>query len=339
MIDLYSDTHTLPTDAMRRAMANADVGDEQLGEDPTTNRLEDRIAELFDTEAALFLPSGSMCNKVAIASLTRPGDAVICDHQAHVMRFEGGGATVVSGVSFEPLVTENGHFTVEQVDSVMTGGSVYEPRTSLVALENTHNFAGGTVWPLDQYEAVAAAAKGAGASVYTDGARLLNAVTASGVSAAKWADPVDAIWLDFSKGLGAPAGAAIAGSRDFIDEANRFKYILGGAMRQSGVLTAAALHGLDHHVERMAEDHEHAARIGEALTNLGADVTPPESNMVFFDPSPLGLSPKAFVGAVADYGVRVHVVAGRVRAVAHLGVNSGEIDTAIEASRKVLGGL
>ena len=335
MIDLFSDTHTLPTDAMRRAMADAEVGDEQLGEDPTTNRLQERVAELFGKEAALFLPSGSMCNKVGVAVFTRPGDTVVCDHQAHVLRFEGGGATVVAGVAFEPLHTEDGHFGPEQVEAVMSPGSVYSSRTSLVTLENTHNLAGGTVWPVDRYEAVCAVAHDHGAKVHVDGARLLNAVATSGVPATRWAAPADTIWLDFSKGLGAPAGAAIAGSQAVIEEATRFKYLLGGAMRQSGMLTSAALHALDHHVDRLADDHANAARLGEGLRDLGVDVTPPESNMVYFDPSPKGLSSEAFVSALD--GVRMSIVAGRVRAVTHLGVTGDDIEVAISASARVLG--
>ncbi|HUG75579.1 MAG TPA: GntG family PLP-dependent aldolase [Acidimicrobiia bacterium] len=335
MIDLFSDTHTLPTDGMRAAIAAADVGDEQLGEDPTTAALEERVAGLLGKPAALFMPSGSMCNKVAVSALTRPGDAVVCDHRAHVFRFEGGGSAVLSGTVYEPLVTENGHFTVEQLESVMNPGSVYQPRTSLVALEQTHNFAGGTVWPLAQYDAVCAAARVHDASVYTDGARLLNAVAASGVPAARWAEPVDAIWLDFSKGLGAPAGAAIAGSEGFIEAARRFKYLYGGAMRQSGILTAAAIYALDHHVDRLADDNAHAARLGEGMRNLGLDVLPVETNMVFAAP-PAGMTTDTFVKGLATEGVRVSTISPtRVRMVTHLGVSGDDIDSAISAVSKV----
>src|SRR3990172_552628 len=201
MIDLFSDTHTIPGEGMRAAMAAAEVGDEQLGEDPTTNRLQDRVAQLLGKEAALLLPTGSMCNKVAVAAFTRPGDAVVCDHRAHVLRAEGGGSAALSGIVFEPIATERGHFTPDQLGAVLNPGNLYQPRTALVALEQTHNFAGGTVWPLEQYRAVADLAHHHGAAVFTDGARMLNAAAATGTTAAQWADPVDALWIDFSKGL------------------------------------------------------------------------------------------------------------------------------------------
>lgn len=336
MIDLFSDTHTLPTDGMRHAIAEAEVGDEQLGEDPTTRMLEERVAELLGKPAALFLPSGSMCNKVAVGALTRPGDALVCDHRAHVYRFEGGGPAALTGIVFEPIVTDDGHFTVDQLEAVMNPGSLYQPRTSLVALEQTHNFAGGTVWPFDQYSAVAAAARAAGASVYTDGARLLNAVVASGVAATRWAEPVDAVWIDFSKGLGAPAGAAIAGSADLIAGMNRFKYLLGGAMRQSGILTAAALYALDNHVERLADDHANALRLADGLETVGLEVQPPQSNMVFCVP-PAGMEAAGFVDALADEGVRIGALSpSRIRMVTHLGVSAADVDTAVAAVARVV---
>ncbi|HSM02229.1 MAG TPA: threonine aldolase family protein [Acidimicrobiia bacterium] len=330
MIDLHSDTHTLPTEGMRRAMASAEVGDEQLGEDPTTNRLQERVAELLGTDAALFMPTGSMCNKVAISALTRPGDAVICDHRAHVYRFESGGPAVLSSIIFEPIITDRGHFTPDQLRAVLNQGSLYQPPTSLVSLEQTHNFAGGTVWPIEQYEAVCDTARRAGASIYTDGARLLNAVAATGIGAPRWAGPVDAIWIDFSKGLGAPGGAAIAGSTEFIALANRFKYLYGGAMRQSGILAAAALYGLDHHLDQFALDNDNARRLAAGLAEVGLTVEEPESNMVFFRPPP-GYSLEAFVARMSDEGVRGIALAGRIRLVTHLDVTGEDVDRAVES--------
>jgi threonine aldolase len=315
---------------MRQAMAEAEVGDEQLGEDPTTRRLEERVAELLGKEAALFLPTGSMCNKVAISALTRAGDAVVCDHRAHVYRFEGGGPAILSAVVFEPIITAHGHFTPHQLEAVLNKVSVYQPRTSLVSLEQTHNFAGGTVWPINQYEAVCATARDFGAAVYTDGARLLNAVAATGVPAARWAAPVDAMWIDFSKGLGAPGGAAIAGSAEFIAGANRFKYLYGGAMRQSGILAAAALYGLDHNIEALARDQANAERLAKGLTELRLTVEDPESNMVFFHP-PEGEDLVEFAAALGAAGVRAAPVAGRIRLVTHLGVSAADIESAIDA--------
>lgn len=333
MIDLFSDTHTLPDDGMRRSMAEAEVGDAQLDEDPTTRRLEETVAEMLGTEAAMYMPTGAMCNKVAVAALTRPGDAVVCDHLAHVFRFEGGGPAALSGVVFEPIVTKRGIFTAEQLAAVMNPGNLYQPKTSLVSLEQTHNFAGGTVWSIDEYEAVCATAREHGAAIYTDGARLLNAVEASGVTADRWAAPVDAIWIDFSKGVGAPGGAAIAGSEEFLDAARRFTYMIGGALRQSGILAAAALYGLEHNVPRMAEDHSNARRLANGLADLGIDVAEPESNMVFCSPEG-GTQP--FIEAMAAEGVRIGVVAGRIRMVTHIGVSGADVEAVIAAARRVV---
>lgn len=328
-VDLFSDTHTLPTAAMRSAMANALVGDEQMGEDPTTRLLQDRVAELLDTEAALFLPTGSMCNKVGVAALTRPGDAVICDSMAHVLRFEGGGSAVLSGVVFEPLATEKGWFTPDQVEAVPIGGNVYQPRSALVTLENTNNFGGGTVWPIDVYEAVCATARERGSAVFTDGARLLNASAASGIVPSRWAASVDGLWIDLSKGLGCPGGAVLAGSAGFIAEANRFKYMFGGGLRQSGILAAAGVYALDHHLDRLTDDHVRAARFAEGLAALGYSVETPETNMAFFDPTPVGLTASEAVTRFVAQGVRVSVVAGRIRAVTHLDVDDAGIDAAL----------
>ncbi|RMH87235.1 MAG: low specificity L-threonine aldolase [Actinomyces sp.] len=337
MIDLGSDTATRPTPGMRRAMAEAEVGDEQRGEDPTTNRLQERVAELCGTEAALFLASGSLCNKVAVAALTRPGDSVLCDHRAHLYRWEAGGPAVTSGVMFDPVATDDGHFTAEQVRSRLQSGSKYVPRTALVALEQTHNFAGGTVWPLERYEAVCDAAHAGGASVLVDGARLLNAVVATGVPAHVWAAPTDAIWVDFSKGLGGPFGAALAGDGAFIEEAVRFQYVFGAALRQSGVIAAAALYALDHHVDRLAEDHARARTLAEGLAELGCRVADRvDTNLVYFDPTPAGLAPEPFCAALLDEGVRMGPVRGSVRAVTHLDIDDADITAALAAAARVL---
>jgi len=335
-VDLFSDTHTIPDAGMRRAMAEAEVGDEQLGEDPTTAALERRVSEMLGTEAAVLLPTGSMCNKVGVASLTRPGDAVVVDSMAHVLRFEGGGPAVLSGVVFEPIATTLGHFTPEQFLAVANVGSVYQSRTSLVCLEQTHNFAGGTVWPLARYRAVCDTAREFGAAVFTDGARLFNAVAASGIPAAEWAAPVDALWVDCSKAVGAPGGAVLAGSAEVVERATRFKYLFGGAMRQSGVLAAAALYGLDHNVPRLAEDHRRAADLAAGLASAGCDVQVPETNMVFFDPSPAGCAADRFVAEMGRRGVRTSTAAGRVRAVTHVGVDDEGIAAAVAAAEDLL---
>ena len=318
-------------------MADAELGDEQMGEDPTTRRLEETVAAMMGMDSAMYMPTGSMCNKVAVSALTKPGDALVCDHLAHVYRFEGGGSAVLSGIVFEPLATEKGIFTPEQLDAVMKPGSVYEPRTSLVSIEQTHNFGGGVVWSLEEYEAVCAMARQHGASIFTDGARLLNAVAASGVPADRWAAPVDAVWIDFSKGVGAPGGAAIAGSNEFIATAKRFKYLYGGALRQSGVLAAAALYGIEHNVPRMSDDHDHARILAAGLEETGLDVAAPESNMVFCDP-PSDMELQEFIAAMGSEGVRIGAVAGRIRMVTHVNVSTEDIRTAIQAARRVVGG-
>lgn len=337
MIDLFSDTHTLPDRGMRKAMAEADVGDEQLGEDPTTRRLEERVAEILGMKKAAFLPSGSMCNKVGISALTRPGDAVVCDHRAHLFRSEAGGSAVLSGIVYEPIATESGWFTAEQLGAALDPGSLYQPRTSVVSLEQTHNFAGGTVWPLDEYLAVCDLGRRSGARVHVDGARLFNAVVATGVPADRWAAPADSIWVDFSKGLGGPGGAAIAGSEEFIAEATRFKYMYGGAMRQSGILAAAALHGLEHNLDRLTEDHANAARLAGGLSEVGLAVSAPETNMVYFDPPP-GRTLGEFLDALRLEGVRASGIQGRVRMVTHLGVDDAAVAAAVTTVGRVVGG-
>ena len=335
LIDLFSDTHTLPSEGMRRAMAEAEVGDEQMGEDPTTRRLESTVAELLDVEAAMFMPTGSMCNKVAVAALTRPGDALVCDALAHVYRFEGGGSAVLTGTVFEPITTDKGIFTPEQLSAVMNPGSVYQPRTSVVSIEQTHNFGGGVVWGIEEYKAVCATARQHDAAVFTDGARLLNAVAATGVPAAAWAAPVDAVWIDCSKGVGAPGGAVISGSADFIETAKRFKYMYGGAMRQSGILAAAALYGLEHNGPRMAEDHENARVLAAGLAEAGLTVAEPESNMVFCDP-PASRGPNEFIAAMETEGIRIGAAAGRIRMVTHVGVTAPDIGDAVAAAQRAL---
>jgi threonine aldolase len=319
---------------MRRAIAEAEVGDDQKGEDPTVNRLQERVAELLGTEAALFLVSGTMCNNVAVAALTQRGDAVVVDRRAHLLRSEAGGAVVGSSVVLDQLDGERGHFTPEQLAAALHPGSLHVPPTRLVSLEQTHNFAGGTVWPLDQYRAVCAVAHGGGAAVHVDGARLPNAVVASGVPFRDWAAPVDSLWIDFTKGLGAPIGAVLAGGVDLIAEARRYKHVFGAAMRQAGIAAAGCLHALDHHVERLADDHASAARLGEGLADLGCRVDPVETNMVFFDPP--GGDAAGFLAGLADSGVRMGAVGGRVRAVTHLDVDAAGIDAALAAARSVL---
>jgi len=330
MIDLSSDTATRPTPAMRQAIATAEVGDEQRGEDPTVNELQRRVAELLGQEAALFAVTGTMCNRLGVASLTRPGDSVIIERDAHLLRYESGGPALMSGVVLEQIPGQRGAFTAEQLDAVITPGSVHIPATTLVALEQTHNLAGGAVWPLDQYRSVADLAHTRAVKVHVDGARLLNAVVASGVPAATWGGLVDSVWIDFTKGLGAPIGAVIAGPAPFIARCRRFKHLFGGAMRQAGIAAAGCLYALDHHVDRLADDHANAARLASGLAAAGMAVESPDTNMVYFDP-PDGWTVEAFEAALESRGVRMGPAGGRVRAVTHLDVGAADVEAAIEA--------
>ena len=250
---------------MRRAIAEAEVGDEQLREDPTVNRLQDAVAALVGKEAALFLPSGTMCNQIAFAVHCRPGDEILLHETAHPMLYEAGGAAATVGAIFRPLPGPRGMFTADQVRAALRPRVHYMPRSRVVSIEQTANIAGGVCWPLGQIEAVCAAARDAGLACHMDGARFLNAVVASGTPASTFAAPFDSIWIDLTKGLGAPVGAILAGSSPFIEEAWVYKQRYGGAMRQAGILAAAGLYALEHHVDRLAEDHDRARRLARGL--------------------------------------------------------------------------
>jgi threonine aldolase len=337
MIDLSSDTATRPTPAMRDAIASAEVGDEQRGEDPTVNELQRRVAELLGHEAALFAVTGTFCNRLAVAALTAPGDSVIIESNAHLLRYESGGPALMSGVLLEQVPGDRGTFTAEQLDQVITPGSAHISATTLVALEQTHNLAGGAIWPLDRYTEVVDLAHQRAVKVHVDGARLLNAVVASGVPAATWGGMVDSVWIDFTKGLGAPIGAVIAGRAPFIARCRRFKHLFGGAMRQAGIAAAGCLHALDHHVDRLADDHANATRLAEGLRAAGIQVEAPDTNMVYFDP-PAGWTFGDFEAAIEGEGVRMGPVGRRVRAVTHLDVDAAGIETAIEVVAAVVAG-
>jgi threonine aldolase len=338
-VDLYSDTQTRPTPAMRAAMADAPVGDEQQGGDPTVSALCAEVAERLGQEDALFLPSGTMCNLVAVATHTRPGDAIVLDRLGHIARSETGGAAAVNGVVTDLLAGTRGIFSPDQLAEALQPGNVYRPHPRLVCLEQTHNFGGGTVWPLDRWQAVIATATEAGVPVHVDGARLYNAVVASGIDAARWGEGVASVWIDFTKGLGAPLGAVLAGSRPFIAAARPFKHRFGGALRQAGIAAAGCRHALAHHVDRLADDHANAQRLAAGLRAVGIPVEEPvETNMLWFDPSPCGWSAAALAAALAEVGVRISVVGERARAATHLDVSSADIDDAVAAVDKLLAG-
>ncbi len=330
-IDLRSDTVTRPTDAMRAAMAAAPVGDDQYGEDPTTNRLQARLAELLGQEAALWLPSGTMANQVALRTLTRPGDEVVAPRESHVGWHEAGGAAANSGVQ----IVEAGHgglFGVDELEAALKpGGLPVFPQSTLLAIENTHNRAGGIVLPQPLVEQLCSVARGRGLACFLDGARLWNASAANGLSLAELAAPFDLVAVAFSKGLGAPGGSLLAGSRAHIGAAERHRRRLGGAMRQNGIFAAAALHGLDHHLARLPEDHANARLLAERLA-AGApvqlDLATVQSNIVVFHlPKLPAAMPDAatLVARARERGVLLNAFGPRtVRAVTHLDVDRAQ---------------
>jgi threonine aldolase len=337
-VNLMSDTQTRPTAAMRRAIAEAEVGDEQKFADPTTLRLQERVADLLGHEAALFLPSGTMCNLIAFRLHLRPGgDEVILAANSHPVGFEAGSPAAVNGAMTRQLPVAGGIFSGSDVEAaVRSPGDRYAPRSRLVSVEQTTNMGGGRVWPLAAVREVLETARRHELRTHLDGARLMNAVVASGDEPAAWAAGFDTAWIDFSKGLGAPAGAVLAGSAGLIEEAWRYKQMLGGALRQSGILAAAALHALDHHVDRLADDHEHARLLADGLAELdGVEIAPAtvETNIVIFGVH----DAHAFAGRMAEAGVEVGVLdARRVRAVTHLDVDRAGVETALSAAHDAL---
>jgi threonine aldolase len=322
--NFFSDTKTKPSRAMLEAVLDAPVGDEQQGEDPTTAALETRVAALLGKEAAVFLPSGTMCNEIAIRVHTQPGDEVICERSSHIIIAEGGGPAALSGVMIHALDGRNGVFQPERVKAAIRAPSRYAPRSRLLCIEQTANFGGGAVWPLETVRAVAAVAKDAGLATHIDGARLMNAVVKTGIPAKDWCEGYDSCWIDFSKGLGAPVGAALAGSREFIEDAWRIKQRIGGAMRQSGVLAAMCLYALDHNIERLAEDHRLAASIAGRIAALPkvASVLPADTNIVFFHLTPDAPDAPALVAMLERDGVIIGAFGERLlRLVTHLDVD------------------
>ena len=342
-IALSSDTESRPTPDMREAIARAEVGDEQHGNDPTVNVLQERVAALLGKEAALWFPGGTMCNFVATRVHTQPADAVIADWMAHIIRAESAGVAMSSGVLIEPIKSERGIFSADDLEAALnrlaTVPLPYGQPCGMISIEQTHNLSGGSVWSLDEVRAVSAIARARGIPLHIDGARLMNASVASGVAPEQFAAEADSIWLDFTKGLGAPIGAVLAGSQAFVDAARRMKHVFGGAMRQAGIAAAGCIHALDHHVERLSEDHQNARALASGLTAIeGIAVhTPlPESNMVFFSIASDVLSTGAFLSAMADRGVKLGAVGGRIRAVTHLDVSAEDITTTLNAVAHVM---
>jgi threonine aldolase len=331
-VDLRSDTVTRPSPGMRRAMAEAPVGDDQYGEDPTVNRLQQRIAELLGKEAAVFVPSGTMANQIALKLLTRPGDEVLVGQDAHMMWHEAGAGAANSGVQFT-AIGQGGLFTAEEIRAALKPpGHIVLPATGMLAVENTHNLGGGAVWPQAQAAAVCAAARAAGVPCYLDGARLFNASVASGIGLAEMAAPFDLVSVALSKGLGCPVGSVLAGSAKDIARAVRARRMLGGAMRQSGILAAAGLYALDHNIGQLADDHANGRLIAERLAMLpgvSLDLARVQTNIVVFRLGE-GLADAATVVARArEEGVLVSALGPRlVRAVTHRDVSRTDCERA-----------
>ncbi len=331
MIDLRSDTATHPTPGMRAAIAAAEVGDEQEREDPTVSELQRRAAALLGQEAALFLPTATMANQIALRVLGRPGGELIAEDRTHVLVYEAGGAAVHSGLVMHGLPGIAGRLTVEQIRETAARADWLQP-ASVVVLENTHRSSGGRVWPLDELAAVAAAARELSLGVHLDGARLLNAQVASGVPAEAFGRLADTVTLCFSKGLGCPLGAVLAGSTERIEQAWHGKFLFGGAMRQAGIVAAAALYALDHNVDRLAEDHARARRLADGLAEAGVPVDPLEceSNFVAVELGPLGLSADEALARLREAGVLMsRMRPGVLRAATYLGVDDDMIDAAV----------
>jgi threonine aldolase len=344
MIDLRSDTATVPTQGMRDAMARAEVGDEQRREDPTVNELERRGAELLGQEEAVYLPTATMANQIALAILTERGSELIVEENAHIMIAELGGAARHSGLQTRPLPGTAGRLSVDQIRAAhRQSDGFHVPLTGVVALENTHNSSGGRVWPLEEIEAVTALCRELGVRVHLDGARLMNASVASGVGAAEIGGNFDTVTLCLSKGLGCPLGALVAGSRELMAKARREKHAFGGAMRQAGIVAAAGVYALEHHVERLAEDHARARRLAETLEGAGVpiDLEQVETNFVQVDVRPLGLTSAQALEQLAAEGVGLTPTMhpGVLRAVTHLGIGDDDVERAGELIPRALGAL
>jgi threonine aldolase len=333
VIDIRSDTLTQPTRAMREAIANAAVGDEQKREDPTVNELERRGAEFLGHEEAVFLPTATMANQIALQILGRPGDALLVERHAHIMLSELGGPAAHSGLLTIGLEGTKGRFSPDQVVSeIRDRTSVHVAPTRIVTVENTHNSSGGRVWPLDEIDAIVATCREHDLAVHLDGARLVNAAIACGVDTARIGGSFDTVTLCFSKGLGCPLGALIAGSTELMQAARRGKHFFGGAMRQAGIVAAAALYSLDHHVSRIADDHRRARRLAEQLVDAGVkvDLDQVETNFVQID---VGPERADAIDRMKQHGVLVSTTVHPtvVRAVTHLDITDVDVETAIAA--------
>lgn len=336
MIDLRSDTVTRPTDGMRRAMAEAPVGDDVFGEDPTVNRLEEYVAGLLGKEAAIYAPSGTMTNQIGLHVGTGRGEEVLLHEGAHIFNYEGGAPALISSVQIRTLPGERGIISAETLRRCIRPENVHFPRQTLLCLENTHNLEGGTVFPLEDFAAVAAEAHGLGLKVHLDGARLFNAQAATGIPAREWCRHADTVSVCSSKGLGAPVGSLLAGDAETIREARRARKAFGGGMRQAGIIAAAALYAFEHNVERLTEDHERARTLAHGLSEAGYSVESPETNIVLVEVG----DAEAFLRALAVEGVLATPrTATSIRLCTHLDVTDQDIQNAMDAATRVSAGV
>jgi threonine aldolase len=337
-VNLYSDTQTKPSPAMKDAMMAAEVGDEQHGDDPAILELCDRMAALLGKEAAVFLPSGTMCNQISILTHCRPGDEILAHELSHIIANEGGGPGALTGASVLGLKGERGQFDPETIRAAWREPRRNAPPQTLLEVEQTANAGGGSVWPPHRLDAVMDTAHELGMKTHMDGARLMNAVVASGVAARDMVAKCDSVWLDFTKGLGAPLGAVLCGTANFIDEAWRWKQRLGGSLRQGGICAAACSYALDHNIDRLADDHANARILARGLSQMpGLIVEEPETNLVFFDTRDAGLTADELAERIRLDGVQVSTVGKyRVRACTHLDVDRAGVELAIAVIRKNL---
>ncbi len=341
-IDLRSDTVTRPTAGMRQAMAEAQVGDDVYGEDPTVNRLQKKVAALAGKEAALFVPSGSMANLVSISAHTRRGDEVIIEAKSHSFNYESGGVSAAAGVQLNPLPGHRGILEVAQIEAAIRPPDHHFPPTRLIVLENTHNRGGGSVYPLEKIAETRRLAVSRGLLMHLDGARLWNACVASGHTPGEYARHFDSLSMCFSKGLGAPVGSIIAGSAECIDRAHRYRKLYGGGMRQIGMLAAAALYALEHHIDRLAEDHRHARLLADTLTQcpgIDLDLNDVETNIIIFDVSGTGRTASSCVQELKEHGILMSATAPTlIRAVTHLDISAAGVEQAIKVIRQIFRG-
>jgi threonine aldolase len=341
ILDFRSDTITRPTTAMRAAMASAEVGDDVFGDDPSVNRLQQVIAERLGKESAVFVASGTMSNLIAVRVHCKPGDELICEAGCHIYNYEQGGYAQINGISARPVQGENGVLKLDQLVDLIRPANAHYVRTRLVTLENTHNRGGGKIQPYGIVQDICRWARDHGLRTHLDGARLFNAVVATGIEAPRWAEHFDTVSVCFSKGLGAPVGSALCGPKELIAEAVRHRKVLGGGMRQAGVLAAGALYALDHHVERLAEDHLNARRLAQGIRqieNIRLMSDQIDTNMIFFRVDPAWGTAEEFSEKLKKHGLLMLATSPtNIRAVTHLDVNAAAVDRAVEIIKSVAG--